>query len=478
MVKELQNPLISRKNITNFIFLSAAEGIGNVFFLVSLIYLARVAGFVALGQVTFARAIIQYLLLFVNAGLELYAIREGSRHPSSIPNLINTFVSLRLILVLFGFGLLAAVLAFIPLHPGTKQILLLFGGMMLTTGLLLEWPFQAVEKMHFSAVGRIVAETVSLAAVIIFIRQSGNVYWVPLGRFAGTGLQLALLLLICLQMFGKIHLEWQPGKWKGILKESLPMAAGFMMVQVYSYTDNIMLGFFRSEEEVGFYSAAYKIVMAVVLIGVVYHRVVYPSLSRLFHESKEKMDGLLFHSIKLMVVVGIPLVVGFVLLAPDLIRLLYKQGSDPSILLFQILMFKVPLMWVNGLVANAVLASNQEKRYLLSVSIGAGTNFVLNLILIPLWGMKGAAIATILSECAVFFYFLVAYLSKMHVPVARDIRGIFVAAAIPGLFYLFLGTKIPQKFLLLFILCFVYFLILCIFKTLDFKRIVAVVRSR
>ena len=190
------------------------------------------------------------------------------------------------------------------------------------------------------------------------------------------------------------------------------------------------------------------------------------------------MDGLLFQSLKLMVIAGLPLVAGFVLFAPNLIRLLYKQGSDPSIILFQILMFKVPLMWVNGLVANAVLASNQEKRYLASVSIGAGTNFVLNLIMIPLWGMKGAAIATILSECAVFIYFLIVYLSKMRIPVARDIRGVFAAAVIPGLFYLFLGSKIPQKVLLLLILCFVYFSILCIFKTLDFKRIVAVVRSR
>ena len=470
--------MISKKNITNFFFLSAAEGIGNVFFLVSLIWLARVAGSEALGQVTFARAIIQYLLLFVNAGLELYAIREGSRRPSHITNLINTFISLRLILVLLGFVLLTAILALAPLTAGTKQVLLLFGGMMIATGLLLEWPFQAVEKMHFSAVGRILAEAVSLVVVIFFIRCAGDVFWVPLGRFAGTGMQLALLLLICLRMFGKIRLEWQPAKWSGILKESLPMAAGFIMVQVYSYTDNILLGFIRSEEEVGFYSAAYKIVMAVVLVGVVYHRVVYPSLSRLFHASSEKMDILVVKSLKLMVIVGLPIVAGFWLFASDLIRLLYKEGFDPSIPIFQILMLKVPLMWVNGLIANAALASNQEKRYLFSVGIGAGTNFTLNLVLIPLLGMKGAAVATILSECAVFGYFFIVYLVRIKVAVRRDIRVLAAAVLISASAYTGLSQFFPQKFVRFLFLCFFYSLILCIFKTLNIKRIFGIVRGQ
>jgi len=470
--------LIARIHFRNFFYLSIADGISHVLFLGIVIYLARVLGAEGLGTVTFARSIILYLLLIVNAGLELYGIRAGSRDPRQIPHLIGTFLFLRFFLIILVSCLLVILVFFLPKSAETKQVLLLYGGMLITTGLLLEWPFQAVERMHILAVGRVLAECLFVFVVIGLIHESRDILWVPVGRFLGGAAELILLFLLSRRLFGKIRFEWAPSRWRDILKRSMPMGAGFIMVQVYSNMDNIMLGLIRSEQEVGLYAAAYKIVMAIVLAGVVYHKALYPALSRLSHQSIEKMNRLLVQSARLLVIFAIPVVAASWILAAELISLLYGREYVESIPVFQILIIKVLLMWVNGLTANAVLASDQERRFLVSVTLGALTNLLLNVFFIPHWGMTGAAVATILSECVVFVYFFIVYLSRIRISVMRDLRGLMAAVFSMGMVYILLASLIRQKIVLLIILCFVYFSILCIFKILDFKRILDVIRSR
>lgn len=470
--------MVSSKNIKNFIAMILSEGISNLIFLGVVIYLARVLGADGLGKVTFTRSLIIYLLLAANAGLELYAIRSGSRDHARIPALITQFFSLRLVFAFIGYLLIIVLAVFLPKDLETKRLLLIYGGILFSAGLLLEWPFLAIERMHFPAAGRILGEVIFLISILLFIQSPEKILWVPVCRILGGTVQLLFILFLCIRFFGKLHLVWEPEAWKRILKQSLPMGAGFIMVQVYSNMDNIMLGFLRDNRSVGLYAAAYKLLMAIVLVGIVFHKALYPSFSRLFHESLEKMEALLIQALKYMVTAALPVMGLAYFMADRLIFLFYHAEYSESIPVFRVLVLKVALMWVNGLVANAVLASNRERRYLVSVTVGAMTNLVLNSIFIPNWGMLGAAWATILSEVGVFIYFYRLILSKLHYGGLTIYLRIFAAFfACAGLWFC-IWPVIHNFWIVSPILLFVYLSFLLIFKVINFKRIIERLRKQ
>jgi len=469
--------LITKRNINSFVSLSISELISSFIFFIIVIYLARVLGAEGLGKITFAKSVVIYLLMVVNAGLDLYAVRTASRNNRLIKTLISNIISLRLFLAFIIYGVLIIFVFLLPRDYETKQILLYYGGMLFTTAFLLDWPFQAVEKMGYSAFGRLIGEVAFLIMIAAVVHGPGQILWVPLSRVFGSILQLLFLLVLCWKFFGRIKLKFKLSTWKNMLAISLPMGAGFIMVQIYYNIDSVMLGLMKTDKEVGLYAAAYKLLMAIALFGSAFQRAIYPSLSRLSKVSKLKMDQLLGESLKFSLIVTLPIVLTGIVISSELIHFLYRSGFEESALVFQILVVNVILMWINGLIANSVLASDKEKKYLIGVTMGAVSNFGLNLVFIPQWGMIGAAVTTVFSEVVVFIYFYLTFLIKIETKLISRLSYIFLSIFISGAFTFLLKNLISPKYLLLFIFYFIYFTMLIISKVIDLKHMVSFIRS-
>jgi len=122
--------LITKRNINSFVSLSISELISSFIFFIIVIYLARVLGAEGLGKITFAKSVVIYLLMVVNAGLDLYAVRTASRNNRLIKTLISNIISLRLFLAFIIYGVLIIFVFLLPRDYETKQILLYYGGML------------------------------------------------------------------------------------------------------------------------------------------------------------------------------------------------------------------------------------------------------------------------------------------------------------------------------------------------------------
>lgn len=469
--------MISKRNIKNFFSLSLAEGVGHFLLFFVVIYLARTLGVEGLGKITFARSIIIYFLLITNAGLDLYAIRTVSRNYQLINRSISQVISLRLFLAFVAYAILLLLVFFIPRDYETKQLILWYGGLIFIFALLLDWPFQAVEKMQYVALGRIIGEGGYLVLAIILVHGYSDIISVSLSRVLSRAIQVSFLIILCWKFFGKIKFRCEFTQWKSMLKKSFPMGFGIIMIQIYYSLDVVMLGLIRSDKEVGFYAAAYKIILVIALVGEVFQKSIYPSLSRLSNASKSKLNRLLGDSLKVALIFAVPVIfLGFVA-SYELITLIYGQGYEKSAFVFQILIFNILCVWINGLVAHAVLASDKEKKYLRGVTIGALFNFGLNLVMIPLWGMMGAAIATILSEVCVLVYFYASFLVHIKTKLIEGFYRIFLSAVIIGLITALLKNLTGLFFSVPFIL-FAYILLLLNFKVFNLKSAVSLIKSQ
>ncbi|MBA7651321.1 lipid II flippase MurJ [subsurface metagenome] len=161
-------------------------------------------------------------------------------------------------------------------------------------------------------------------------------------------------------------------------------------------------------------------------------------MSRYYQESREKLETLISSSTRLLSTIALPLGVGGTLLARPIMGFLYGENFSPGIIGFQILIWSVVIIAIRCTYEQSFLACDQEKRYMYGVFWGAATNIILNLILIPLYDLKGAAIATVISELVfsayMFSYFRIVSQRKM---VKYPLKPL-IAASIMGfvLYYL------------------------------------------
>mgnify|MGYP000922981888 CR=1 FL=1 len=130
-------------------------------------------------------------------------------------------------------------------------------------------------------------------------------------------------------------------------------------------------------------------------------------MTRLNNKSQEKVADFLKYNISVIMLLLSPLVIGGSLIAKDAITLVFGELYENSVVPLILLLFYVLVMSLNITLANFILVINADKVYMKILSIGAVTNVLCNIILIPLYGAIGAALSMVLSETVISSYLVV-----------------------------------------------------------------------
>ncbi|MBN2417650.1 flippase [bacterium] len=429
--------MINKTNVKNFFFLSFSEGVSGLLFFIALTYAARVLGPDPYGRIMVARSVMLYFLMLVNAGLDIYGIREGSRDIHRIESLLGKIIPLRLLLSAITFVLLALLLQVFPDDQETRRLVMVYSGMIILTALSIEWYFQCTERMGLPAIGRLLCEAVFIIVVFLAVKSREQLLWIPVARVLGMFIQQLFYWMFSFREFGLIRFQCNRAEWISILKKSLPMGFGIIMVQIYYYLDSLMLGILSDYSQAGLYSAVYRLLVAAIIITSMLNKALYPRLSTLFKTSLEEMTALMNDGLRYLAIVACLIVFHGFILASWCIPLLYKDMYVPAIPVFKIVIFNLMFVVINGLLAHGILAADREKKYMAAVTLGAVINLIFNMLLIPAFNMYGAASATILSEMAVLIYFFRIYRTIGIAVDWKRIAGIYgIALAVSVVVYI------------------------------------------
>jgi O-antigen/teichoic acid export membrane protein len=222
---------------------------------------------------------------------------------------------------------------------------------------------------------------------------------------------------------------------------------------VFATADTILIGFYLTNADVGIYRVATQLSSAALFANVALNTVLFPRMSRWSIDGELGSFGTaLSRAVSFSLLLAVPVIVGGILLARPLLYYLY--GSDFSAgsqALVVLLLLQVPALYISLLITS-LNALDQPKKAFITTSLAAGLNVILNIALIPLLGILGSAIATLLS---VSLNALLAhrYLSGI-VPVRlekRPVGSIVVSGLIMGAVVLVFGiaTGTSSVFLLI-----------------------------
>jgi O-antigen/teichoic acid export membrane protein len=401
-----------RRVAGNLFSLFSGEAISSALAFVITILLARRLSDEGFGRLALVQSVMVYLTLFMDMGLGTFGAREIARYPDRLGAYAGSIFSLRLLLSLIVAVPFAAAVAFWPMPAEMRWLCWGSALGLFTQALNPEFAFQGSERMSGIAAWRVLVHAFYLLLIFVLVAGRGQLWAVPFLRFAAEAFTLLLLGTWLFRSRGQVPaFTWQPGIWRGYLRESLVMAASVVVIKLYYTFDTIMLGIMDKPEAVGWYQAAYKVVLlfngATVLVQVAFA----PYFARFWQDPGQMVKVMTRYAI-ILVYLGSIASLPLILLHEELIGMIYGTGYAGAANILSLLSISLYGVFLYSIFLGPLLYSGRQKKYLLFLSIAAGLNILFNLLLIPAFSLIGAATAVILSSICLLVIVAVDYVRE------------------------------------------------------------------
>lgn len=258
-----------------------------------------------------------------------------------------------------------------------------------------------------------------------------------------------------------------PGHLKSLFSFSFWIFLTSSGFAVFATADTILIGYFLTNADVGIYRIGSQLATVALLACMAINTVLFPTLSRWAAEgNRPGVSSALSRALSFSLVLAVPVIVGGMILSDRLLNFLYGASFVPGTVAFIILLLVQLAILGVTLQTTCLNALDFPKLSFIATGIAALLNIVLNIALIPVFGIAGAAFATLLSiglNAVIVFYFL-----SRHIPVRLErwpVVSIVVSGFVMGGVVLVfrLITGIPSLLSLVFAVLIgaaVYFLIL------------------
>lgn len=364
------------------------------------IYAARVMGVSEYGVFSYALGLAGFFTVFSDIGMGQIMTRESAKHPeersyyfSTTFWIKSTLLILSALVIIFGVPHFSKVQTIETILPFVA-LLVFFDGL---RDFALSF-FRALEKMEWEAVITVLTNVIITISgfTVFYFFSTAKAFMISYSVSVMIGALLAVLILR--KEFAKILRYARRNLVKPILASALPIAFSSALGTFMLNTDLLLLGWWQSAEQIGYYAAGQKVAQLLFTLPAIIASALFPTLARLIGEgNKDKIRSLMEQSLTITFSMAIPLTIGGILLGREITNLIFGSAYLSGAFNFQVLMVTVLLNFPGVLIGNAAIAydrQNQITKYLLFAAL---SNAALDLILIPRYGIVGSSIATIIA---------------------------------------------------------------------------------
>lgn len=397
---------MSKSVKVNYIFNLINTVSGLLFPLITFPYVSRVMMADGIGHVNFYSSIIGYLSLLSCLGIPMYAIREIAKVRDDKALRDKTAVEILLLhtmLTILGYVGVAIIAATVAEVQVDIPLFLLLSLTIFFTAIGCEWFYQGVEDFKYITIRGLIVKVISVVLLFILVRTKDDLYWYAgytvFGVLGGNLFNFFRL---------RKYISFSSFKIKELhpLRHLLPALHIFalnLIISIYVQLNSIMLGFMSGDTSVGLFTAANKLAQMLLGVGSALGTAMLPRMSNLIaNGEKEHFVQMYRKSMRFMVGIALPLMIGLIITAPILIKLFAGKTYQDAVITLQILAPIILMISMSNVTGIQILYPiGKVNIVILTTGIGAVVNFLLNLWLIPIYAQDGAAISTTLAETAV-----------------------------------------------------------------------------
>lgn len=390
----------------NTFWLVFAEAISKILGVFIFIWIARYLGATNYGKFSFALAFTSLFWVIADFGFSILTTREIAKEKEKAKKYIDNILVMKFISGPITFFLIVFVVQFLGKTSEIENLVYLAGILLVINSFIIFFQavFRGFEKMEYEAFSKIFSSVFLFIFIIIILGKSLKLQVLISVHILVALLTLIFILVLVRKKITRFWLDLDFKFWREIFSKSWPFALSGIAITIYWHLDSVMLSMIKGDQVVGWYNVAYRPIFFIGAIGGLLSSVFFPVISKLYIHSQEKLKEILNEYLRLKAVMALPIAFGGIMVAFPLINLVFGEEYKNSVLAFQILLLVALIIYINSIYGEALQACERQKILLQGVSMGAGVNIILNLILIPLFSLYGAALATLLTEVIVFIF--------------------------------------------------------------------------
>lgn len=390
--------------------------LANLLFpILSFPYISRVLGPDGIGKVQFVFSFAYYFAIIAGLGIPIYGMKEIARYKDDKEGRSRVFTELIIIYVVSSICLSVVYLAVICMFPYFRvdRDMYLAALLLILLGCsYLEWVYTGMEEFKSIALRSVLFKVISLLLMFLFIKTAADYklyLYLMLFSFLGNNV-LSIFLLK-----GKVRFLFSG---LALRKHLMPLffIFGTSIAVIMADTDTVLLGFLSNVKVVGLYTAADKLSMTSIPIVTSIGVILMPKIAKDFADKNmASVQDKLNQAFKFLVFLGVPIVFGLALLAPEFIALFSgRQFLEATNSMRLLSVLPLTIGFSRFLQYLILVPAGKNKEMFLCVIGGLIASLVLNILLIPSLRQLGSSIANVCSELVVtasYFYIITKHFS-------------------------------------------------------------------
>ena len=420
---------------------------------------------------------VTYFTLFAGMGTALFGRREVSYFQDDREKRSDVFWNTEILSCISVF-VVSIIYFFFSLMQTDYQIFYIILSLnLLTVAFDITWFFQGMEEFEKIVIRNVIFKVLNIVFIFTFVNSEEDIYIYAFGLCIFNILSALSMWLYLPKYVDKI-------KWKCIrpfrdLRTILSLFIPTVAISIYTVFDKTMIGWFSSTpKENGCYEQATKIIHFLSTFVTSLAPVMIPRIGNLFEKKeKERVNQYMYKSYNFVWFISLPMCFGLIAIASNVVPWFLGEDFIDSIPILQVFGVLLIALGVNNVTGEQYLIpTKQEKIYTKTVIIGAITNLMCNMILIPKFGAVGAAIGSVIAESviAIVQLFFVRKQISCKIILTSSIRymicSLVMFLVLRHLLNLF-EAKILNTLILICIGGVLYFLLLFVLKDPFLKQI-------
>ncbi len=446
MINRLKDLLFTNRSakqtiVKNVFWLSTSQVGSRLIRAAIIIYAARILGAAEYGIFSYVLSLAGFFTIFADLGVNSLMTREIAGHPEKRSIYFVNALRVKAILI----SITAALIIFAaPKFSNIEEAIALLPFMALLVFFdnlrdFIFAYFRGIEKMEREAFLVVLMNTaiaVTGFIVLNFYKTAGALLF---SYIASVAILSIVALYLIKDLIEGIFKNFNKEIFKQFIRDSWPLAFTGLFGAFMINIDVVMLGWWRTPEEIGYYSVSQRIVQILYTLPAIIGSATFPTIARFISQKeKNKTQALNEKTMSSLYFAAIPMTIGGIILSGSIIEFVFGKEYLPASVSFQILIATLLIQFPSVIMGNLIMAHNRQKQFFKYAGAGAVCNVIFNALFIPIFGIAGSAMATVIAQIV---YFAPVWLKIKQIGnfyTLRHLKKIIIAGIVMGIFgYIF-----------------------------------------
>ena len=386
---------------------------------------ARLMGPSNYGLINYAASVVAFAVPVMQLGLDSILVQLFVTEPDRDGEIVGTsYVLCSVSALLSMLGVAAFVAVSTPGETETLVVCVLYSLILIFQAFeLVQYWFQAKYLSKYTSIAMLAAYFVVAVYKIVLLLLGCSIYWFAIAQ-AIDYLIIAVALFVIFKRLGGGKLRFSRERARSMLSKSRYYIVSSMMVTVFAQTDKIMLKLMLGDEATGYYSTAAVCAGMTAFVFAAIIDSARPAILGSYGKDTADFEKNVSRLYSVIIYLSLLQCVGMTVFADLIIGILYGSEYTLSILPLRIIVWYTTFSYL-GAVRNVWILAESRQKYLWIINLsGALCNVALNFALIPLWGVPGAAVASLITQIItnVFTGFIIKPIRKNNILMLRGLN--------------------------------------------------------